>query len=304
MEMSTMSTPPTSPTEDPCEADITNVAIHSAMLFICLCGLFGNGAVLCLLRLESTNSVIFHLGVADFLFLVFTVPSSLLFLLEDMSCSPTVPLVYLSFLFQLSMVSYYWVLFWLTDFGIATGIDKLCELLCRCHLPKRLLWVLMGMELWAFFALITVIPTVTVLCPSHEQQHCWAALFSIFTVILLLRAASTVISTTIYFIKAKCGSQQQQRKRRDIAIFLMVLFSLVLTLWNFLQQLGYTPVSSKFLFLIACINSTMKPFIYFLVGRCWRPCSVGSLRESLQRVFEEPEENTPRRNDATKDTVL
>ncbi|XP_057245200.1 mas-related G-protein coupled receptor member H-like [Malurus melanocephalus] len=313
MNVSTVSTPFTSPTEDPCETDVTNVAIHSVTLLISLCGLFGNGAVLSLLSLELINSRIFDLAVTDFTFLLFTGPSALLFLVEDLSCSPVVPLGYLNFLFQLSVVCQYWVLCWLTDVVIATGIVKLCNLLGHYSLSERLLWVVSGIEFWAFFILTTVIPTVTLLCPSHEQQQCRAAVISIFTVMLLLRAAPTVISRIIKFIKAKCGSQQQQLKRRDIAVCLTVLFTLLLLLWNFLEQLGYTPLSSKIFLLLTCINSTIKPFIYFVVGRCWRPCSVGScwrpcsfgtLRESLRRVFEEPEGNTAHSNDGTMDTVL
>ncbi|XP_057233311.1 mas-related G-protein coupled receptor member H-like isoform X2 [Malurus melanocephalus] len=304
MEVSTVFPPPTSPTEDPCETDVTNVAIHSVMLLICLCGLFGNGAVLCLLNLELTDSDIFHLAVIDFLFLLFTVPSPLLLLVEDLSCFPIVPLGYLSFLFQLSVVSQYWMLYWLTDLDIATAIAKLCEVLCHCCLPKRLFQVLSGIERWAFFILITVTPTVSFLCPSHEQQQCRAALISIFTVILLLLAAPMLISTTIKFMKAKFCSQQQQLKRCDIAVCLIVLFILLLTLWNFLEHLGYITVSSHVFFLLACIYSSIKPFIYFLLGRCSRPCSVGSLRKSLQRVFEEPEGNTAHRNDGTMDRVL
>uniref|UniRef100_A0A8C5TA14 G-protein coupled receptors family 1 profile domain-containing protein n=1 Tax=Malurus cyaneus samueli TaxID=2593467 RepID=A0A8C5TA14_9PASS len=293
MEVGTVFPPPTSPTEDPCETDVTNVAIHSVTLLICLCGLFGNGAVLCLLNLELTDSDIFYLAVIDILFLLFTVPSPLLLLVEDVSCSPIVPLGYLSFLFQLSVVSQYWMLYWLTDLDIATAIAKLCELLCHCRLPKRLFQVLSGIERWAFFILITVTPTVSFL-----------SLISMFTVILLLLAAPMLISTTIKFMKAKFCSQQQQLKRCDIAVCLIVLFILLLTLWNFLEHLGYITVSSHVFFLLACIYSSIKPFIYFLLGSCWRPCSVGSLRKSLQRVFEEPEGNTAHRNDGTLDTVL
>ncbi|XP_077640466.1 mas-related G-protein coupled receptor member A8-like [Lonchura striata] len=322
MEVTTVSPRPASPTEgdDLCEVDVITVAIHSVTLLICLCGLAGNGAVLCLLSLKTGNYRIFNLAVADFLFLLFTVPTSLLFLVEDVSCIPILPLLYQHFFFQLSVVSYYWALFQLIPISNVLYTYKLCKLCCRCNLPERLWLVVGSVQYWAFFALFTVILTVTFLCPSHEQEHCWAALISMYTVILHLFAAPVAISFSVDFIKAKWGSQQQQPKRRDIVIHLTALLTLLLSFCHFLQQLGYITVPSQFFFLLTCINSSIKPFIYFLVGSwrtgnsrgsfmghcstvsCWRHCTVESLRDSLQRVFEKQKEETACRNYVTRDT--
>ncbi|XP_071282087.1 mas-related G-protein coupled receptor member H-like [Agelaius tricolor] len=306
MEVTTVSPSPASPTEgdDLCETDVTDVAIHSVTLLICLCGLAGNGAAIGLLNLKICNYRIFYLAVIDFLFLLFAVPSALLILVEDVSCSPILPVLYLSFLFQLSVVSLYWGLFWLIAGSNVWYMDKLCKLCCCWELPERLVWVVISVQYWTVFALFTVIPTVTFLCPSQRQEHCRAALISMNTIILLLLAAPMLISSTVDFIKAKWGSQEQQPKRRDIVTFLILFFMFLFTIWYFLQQLGYMAVHSQVVFLLACIHSSIKPFIYFLVGRCWRPCSVGSLRLSLQRVFEEPKEKIAHRNDPAMYTVV
>ncbi|XP_037993636.1 mas-related G-protein coupled receptor member H-like [Motacilla alba alba] len=313
MEGSTVSPSPASPTEgdDLCETDVTTVAIHSVTLLICLCGLAGNGAVISLLRLKCCNSAIFDLAVTDFLFLLFTVLSALLFLVEDVSCSPIMPLLYLSFLFRMSVVSYYWGLFRLIRGITVLYVRNLFQRCCPYDLPDRLWLVVGSVQSCAFFALFAVIPAVTFLCPSHEQKHCRAPLISMYTLILLFFVAPVVISNTVDFIQAKRGSQQQQPKRRDIVIVLTVLFTLLLSLCHFLQQLGYINASSHVVFLLTCINSSIKPFIYFLAGRCtktcsmtrcWRFCTVGSLRDSLQRVFEEQKEKTDYSNDDPRDT--
>ncbi|XP_064570669.1 mas-related G-protein coupled receptor member H-like [Zonotrichia leucophrys gambelii] len=306
MEVTTVSPSPASPTEGDglCETDVTSVAIHSVTLLICLCGLAGNGAVIGLLRLKFHNSRFFDLAIIDFLFLLFVLPSALLLLVEDVSCSPILPRLYLNYLLQLSVVSYYWVLFRLMHSSNVLYMDKLCSLCCRCDLPKRLVWVLESVQYWAFFALFAVIPTVTFLCPSHQQEHCQAALISVYTITLLLVVATLLISSTVDLIKAKWGSQQQQPKRRDIVIVITVLLTLLLSLWNFLQQLGYIDVSSQVVFLLACMHSTIKPFIYFSVGRCRRPCSIESLQLSLQRVFEEPKGKRAHSEDLAMDTVI
>ena len=93
MAVSSVSPPSASPTEgaDLCEIDVTDVAIDSVTLLISLCGLAGNGAVLRLMVVTDITEFIFSLAVADFFFLLFALPSALLFLLEDVSCSPIMP---------------------------------------------------------------------------------------------------------------------------------------------------------------------------------------------------------------------
>ncbi|XP_058663177.1 mas-related G-protein coupled receptor member D-like [Ammospiza nelsoni] len=297
MEVTTVSPSPASPTEgaDLCKTDVTSVAIHSVTLLICLCGLAGNGAVLWVLSLIRRNPGIFKMAVADFTFLLVTVLSALLFLVEEVSCSPIVPLRYLNFLFQLSVASYYWALFRLMPSNSVMTMHKVCWLRCPRDLPLRLRWLVDSVQYWAFFALFTVIPTVTLLCPSKEQELCQATLISMYTLILLLFIAPVVISSTVDFIRAKWGSQQQQPKRRDIVFILIVLLTLLLSIWNFLQLLSYITVSPQIFFLLTCIHISIKPFIYFLVGSwrtdssmaiSWKLCTVGVFMESLQRVFD------------------
>ncbi|RMB98060.1 hypothetical protein DUI87_25538 [Hirundo rustica rustica] len=123
-----------------------------------------------------------------------------------------------------------------------------------------------------------------------------------YVLIPLLFVAPTVISSTIKFFKARRGSKKQQPKRRDIVIFLIVLFIFPLIVYHVLQQLVDTFLLSEVLFLLSCIYSSIKPFIYFVVRRCWSPCSMGSFRLPLQRVFDEQEEEAAHSNDASMDT--
>ncbi|KFV06095.1 Mas-related G-protein coupled receptor member H, partial [Tauraco erythrolophus] len=137
---------------------------------------------------------------------------------------------------------------------------------------------------------MAVIATVTSLCLYHKHEHCRMALISMYALNFLIFAPLMVISTTILFIKIQCGSQQRQPKRLYIAIFFtvlfFVLFALPLSIWNFLQQFNYMAVPSQVVFLLACINSSINPFIYFLVGSYRRRCSLVSLQVAFRRVFE------------------
>ncbi|XP_059704474.1 mas-related G-protein coupled receptor member H-like [Haemorhous mexicanus] len=288
---------PASPTEgdDLCETDVTSMSIHSVTLLICLCGLAGNGAVLwllgscCLYR----NSTILYIHIRtffDFLFLLLLLPSTLLFLLENVSCSIIMPLGYVGFLFRASLLSYSFWLYTLTFISIKRCRSIHCPLWLCCHRPQQLLKEMHAL-LGAFFNTL-VIATIISLCMTQLSEHCWVSLISICPFNLRLCAPFMLISRTILFTHFKPGSRQQQPKRLDIVICLIVLFTLPCSLWNILQQLSYTIVPSLVAFLLACIHSNINAIIYFLVGRCRRPYSVEPLWHSLQRVFEEPERNT------------
>ncbi|XP_064278698.1 mas-related G-protein coupled receptor member H-like [Passer domesticus] len=314
MEVTTVSPPANSPTDrhDLCETDASDVAIHSVTLLICLCGLPGNGAVIwvlgfCIQRDTMKPITAYNLdpAIINFLFLIFMVPSALFFLLEDFSCSAIMSPAYIRFLFLLFRMFYSVGLYRLTAISIERCRSVLCPRGLFCHLPQDLSWVVVSAGLWALsITVIAAISAVTSLCESQEGKLCRGALISLYILNFLVFAPSVVISSTILFIHFKGSSQQQRSKKLDIIVFLAVLLTLPLSLWNFLQQLGYTAVFPRLLLLFACMHSSINPFIYISVTKCWRRCSMESLRECLQEVFEEPEESTAPSNDATRDSVI
>ncbi|KAM7019703.1 mas-related G-protein coupled receptor member H-like [Passerculus sandwichensis] len=278
-----MSPPAISRTEgdDLCETDVPSMATHSVTLPICLCDLAGNGAVLWVLgfrihrdTMKPITAYNLDLALINFLFLIFMVPSTLLFLLKDIFCSSIMPPASIPFLF---------LLFRMFHSGLS--------------------WVVVSAVLWALsITAIAAISAVNSLCQSQEHKFCCrGALISLHILSFLVFAPSMVISSTILFIHFKGSSQQQQYQSLDITVFLAVLLTLPLSLWNFLQQLSYTTVSPRVVLLFACMHSSISPFIYISVTKCWRRCSMGSLRECLQKVFEEPEGSTAPSNDATMD---
>ncbi|XP_009640898.1 mas-related G-protein coupled receptor member H-like [Egretta garzetta] len=277
-----------------CGMEVTGMAIDGVTLLICLCGLLGNGAVLWFLgvriRRNPITVYILNLAVTDFIFLLLMGTSSLLYMIENASCSTVLSLRFLKALFLLSLFSYNMGLYLLTTISIERCVSILCA---SIHRPRHLSAVVCVL-LWALS--IAVIATVTSLCLLHEHEHCRMALIFMYVLNLFIFAPTMVISSIITFIKVLCGSQQHQPKRFYVAIFLTILFYLIfglpLSIWNFLQQFDYPVISYQVVFLLACINSSIKPFIYFLVGSCRRHCSLVSLRVAFRRVFKEPEDNT------------
>uniref|UniRef100_A0A8D0FA11 G-protein coupled receptors family 1 profile domain-containing protein n=1 Tax=Strix occidentalis caurina TaxID=311401 RepID=A0A8D0FA11_STROC len=234
---------------------ITDVAIDTVTLLICLCGLVGNGAVLWLLgfciRRNPITVYVLNLAVADSTFLLFMVASALLYMINNISCSTTVSLTYLRSLFLLSLFSYNMGLYLLTTISIERCVSILCPLWYRCHRPQHLSAGMCAL-LWALS--ITVIAAVTSLCLLQEHEHCQIALISMYGLNFLIFAPPMVISNVILFIKVLCGSQRRQPKRLYIVIFLTVLFFLIfgvaLSIWNFLQQFAVADFSLLLLFFI------------------------------------------------------
>uniref|UniRef100_A0A8D2MQ61 G-protein coupled receptors family 1 profile domain-containing protein n=1 Tax=Zonotrichia albicollis TaxID=44394 RepID=A0A8D2MQ61_ZONAL len=278
--------------DDLCETDVPNMATHSVTLLICLCGLAGNRAVLWVLgfciqsdTMKPSTAYILDLAIINFLFLIFMVPSTLLFLQEDFSCSSIMSPASIRFLFLLFPMFHSVGLNRLTAISIERGRSMLCPSGLFCHLPQGLSWVVVSAVLWALsITAIAAISAVNSLCQSQEHKLCCrGALISLYILNFLVFAPSMSL---------------------DIIVFLAVLLTLPLSLWNFLQPLGYTTVSLRVVLLFACMHSSINPFIYISVTKCWRRCSMGSLRECLQKVFEEPEGSTAPSNDATMDTGL
>uniref|UniRef100_A0A803V369 G-protein coupled receptors family 1 profile domain-containing protein n=1 Tax=Ficedula albicollis TaxID=59894 RepID=A0A803V369_FICAL len=247
MEVTTMSTSP---------IDVTNVAMHSVALLICLCGLVGNGAVLWLLgshhvSRNSTPLYILTLTFIDFLFLLFL----------DVSCSVIMPLLYVWVLSQLSLVSYITWLYLLTFISIWRCRSIHCPLWHCCHRPQHLSKVVCAL-LWAFsISVITLFATWFSLCASQLPEHCRMSFISRYTFDLLLCVPFILISITILHLKIMSDSHQQQPKNLDIVICLSVLLTLPFSLRNLLQEFGYTIFSSHLTFLLTCIHSSIKPFI-------------------------------------------
>ncbi|XP_016160934.1 PREDICTED: mas-related G-protein coupled receptor member H-like [Ficedula albicollis] len=210
MEVTTMSPSPASPTEgnNLCEIDVTNVAIHSVTLLICLCGLAGNGAVLSLFSTSRCTNLLADLTAAHLLFLLFTVPSTLPYLVNDVFCSTLVPPMYLNLLFQLSLFSCQSELFCRVFISIERYQESIdLRLWCPFHQYQHQLRVIIRPLLWAlFYVVIAVILMVDFLCLF--QGKCLVVHMSLYILTCLLFVASLFISTAVIYVMANFYNQQ------------------------------------------------------------------------------------------------
>lgn len=86
---------------------------------------------------------------------------------------------------------------------------------------------------------------------------------SLYILTHLLFAAPLVISTAILYIMANFYPQMEEPTLLKHIILFSALYSFSISLSNFTRHLGYTVVSSQVLFLFTCIQSCIKPFLYF-----------------------------------------
>ncbi|XP_013925435.1 PREDICTED: mas-related G-protein coupled receptor member H-like [Thamnophis sirtalis] len=95
------------------------------------------------------------------------------------------------------------------------------------------------------------------------------------------------------YLKSRMKTQEKLPKAILLALFFFLIFSLPLIDICIINVI-YNEKRLKFMmygYLFACLNSSVNPLIYFLVGRKKAYQTMCHGKMSLQRVFEEEEEN-------------
>uniref|UniRef100_A0A8C0HAS4 G-protein coupled receptors family 1 profile domain-containing protein n=1 Tax=Chelonoidis abingdonii TaxID=106734 RepID=A0A8C0HAS4_CHEAB len=235
-----------------------------------------NGIVLWFLEFHIKRNIftvyILNLAAADFGFLL---------------CLP-VGLNLINSFHLLSLLAYSTSLYLLTAISTERCVSVLFPICwCRCYHPKHLPVIVCAL-LWAlFYDLLRSLPTLIFYDSMlHGCSLCLSQpLSSILTQHFLLLAGPTKVEEELchtsltLFIKVQSSSQQYQPGKLYIVIVLSLLLFL---LFNFDCDINLITTT----FLLAFLNSSINPNIYFLV-RSYRNWQFrGSVKFALQRVFE------------------
>ncbi|XP_003774665.2 mas-related G-protein coupled receptor member X2-like [Sarcophilus harrisii] len=244
-------------------------------LLIALVGLLGNGAVLWFLgfRIRRTpfSVYILNLAAADALFLCFSFLRSILTFSEffDLTCEILLFLTYIFYIAGLSL---------LTVISTERCLSALFPIWYRCHRPKhRPVAVCAG--LWALSGMFWLLPFVL----SDSFHHNIFTFVTILGTWLLLLTCVMCVSSLTLLLKIPCSSQPRQHPRLYLLVLLMVLVFLLCGLpwgiWDSMYFLSKIDPIMYWLFnLLACVNSSVNPLIYFFVGR------LGNRRREPLRV--------------------
>uniref|UniRef100_A0A8D0F8Q0 G-protein coupled receptors family 1 profile domain-containing protein n=1 Tax=Strix occidentalis caurina TaxID=311401 RepID=A0A8D0F8Q0_STROC len=274
---------------------IPEIVTGSITLLICLCGLVGNGAILWLLgfriRRNPFTAYLLNLAVADSCFLLCTSVFLVIYHMPMLSCFQPELLRVLPLFHSMVLLMYSTSLYLLTAISVERCVGVLWPFWCRCHRPKLLSAIVCSL-LWALAFVLAGL--VYFVCDLGHSEHCWMVLgtscfLNFFSTIL---SSTMLISNLLLFIKLQCGSQRRQPGKLYVVVLLSVIFFFAFGIPFSVEVFLNLPSSHELLpekttFLLALLNCSINPVIYFLVGS-WRQCRFqGSMKVALRRVFEE-----------------
>ncbi|XP_007490106.1 mas-related G-protein coupled receptor member X4-like [Monodelphis domestica] len=172
-------------------------------------------------------------------------------------------------------------------------LSVLFPLWYRCHRPKHMsaavcafLWALLGL----FWGVLGVLPF---LIKVHISDFNFVLRFVQLGWFVLLTCVLGVSSLTLV-LRVQCSSQRRRPPRLYLLVLLTVLVFLLCGLpWGVLDAIwffsGSRLIPYKLCRLLACVNCSANPFIYFFLGSQWCRRGREPLRVVLQRALgEEP----------------
>ncbi|XP_039395054.1 mas-related G-protein coupled receptor member H-like [Mauremys reevesii] len=286
---------------------LTNVILDGVTALICLFGLVGNGVVLWLLsffiKRNPFTIYILNLAVADLSFLLCLLVGLILLTVQSLFCFYKF-WQFMRYLQLLFLFAHNAGLYFLTAISVERCLSVFYPIWCRCHRPKHLSALVCAL-LWALSCLVTGV--VSYFCYFGVTKHCRMSDIAMYVLDFLIFGSIMVLSNLILFIKVRHSSQQRQPGRFYIVILLTILFFLIFAVPFGIQRFGwyfnYVNIPGEICNLLASLNSSINPLIYFLVGsyRKWR--FRGSVKVALQRVFEEHADSREDREATRTDTM-
>ncbi|XP_051820322.1 mas-related G-protein coupled receptor member X4-like [Antechinus flavipes] len=260
-------------------------------LLIALAGLAGNGAVLWLLgfRIQRNHFSVYilNLAAADALFLC----CSLLNCINRLAHQLFNYLTYFVIIY-LRQASYAVGLSLLVAISTERCLSTLFPLWYRNRRPKHTSAAVCA-GLWALAALLWV--TRFVLCfYLYPNKFCVYIYRVIESVWFMLLSPVLCVSSLTLLLRVQCSSRRQRPPRLYLLVLLTVLVFLLcglpMGIWAVLYFHFHIDLMPSWLRqLLACVNSSVNPLIYFFLGRQGQK-KRESLRVVLRRALEDERE--------------
>uniref|UniRef100_A0A8D0DMF7 G-protein coupled receptors family 1 profile domain-containing protein n=1 Tax=Salvator merianae TaxID=96440 RepID=A0A8D0DMF7_SALMN len=255
-------------------------------IFISILGILGNGMVIWLLifcvKRNHFTTYVLNLAIADFGFLI-TLTILIFFWLQ----------IYLQISFTLFSLFNFICSFMfctsqylLTVISVDRYVSVFFPLWHHCRQPTHLSATVCAL-IWILSFLPPGISFILRVTDLWILDH--VLLYQFILNGFLCLPLMTISSLTL-FIKFWCKSKQQRRKKLLtiilVNVFFFIFFSFPINAYSlFYIGITYLP----FTIMCACLNSSVNPLIYYLVGRPKKGRSKKSMKAALQNLFKEGE---------------
>ncbi|KFZ61467.1 Mas-related G-protein coupled receptor member H, partial [Antrostomus carolinensis] len=175
----------------------------------------------------------------------------------------------------------------LTAISVERCMSVLFPIWYRCQRPKHLSGIVSG-ALWAFAG---VFVSSMYLSFSFAEGY-ETVIAGVAIAIAMALSSMMLISNLSLYIKLRCGSHRRRLGKLYVAVLLNVIFFFAFGIPFSLEVFFNFPSSHELLpeitsFLLAMVNCSMNPVIYFLVGSCRQRRFQGSVKVAFRQVFEE-----------------
>ncbi|XP_015678113.2 mas-related G-protein coupled receptor member H-like [Protobothrops mucrosquamatus] len=266
--------------------------LASLTMLVCVLGMLGNGLVIwllgCSIKRNTFAIYIINLSVADFGFLT----AELIIEIHGLSTH-----FYCDFpyeLFQTVLLLMYSAgQFLLTVISIDRCISVLFPIWYRCHRPVHLFTTVSAVIWTVSFILSSIYFTIAAI-HRYKSEYTVKHHFIVNAVLCL---PLMTISSVILFIKI-CFISKSQRRRKLLTVILLTLFFFLVLAFPlnvfYLIRDKLKPINKNIVhcsYLYICINSSINPLIYYLVGR-EKGKTQRSIKDLFQRIFKEEENST------------
>ncbi|XP_043828527.1 mas-related G-protein coupled receptor member X2-like [Dromiciops gliroides] len=258
-------------------------------LLVALVGLVGNSIVLWLLGFRIQRNpfsvYILNLAGADALFLC----CSFLFSTHRF-------VNYLDYSFTEMLLNYAKYLFYTVGLSLLAAISTerclsvLFPIWYKCHRPKRTSAAVCAV-LWALASLLSVTSFGVSFYVCGQYLCC--EFFIMEIVWLTLLTCVLCVSSLTLLQRVQCSSQRRQPPRLYLLVLLTVLVFLLcglpMEISDFVSSFHEIVLPHWLPQLLACVNSSMNPFVYFFLGR-ERYKRREPLRMVLQRALRDEQQ--------------
>uniref|UniRef100_A0A8C3JTS6 G-protein coupled receptors family 1 profile domain-containing protein n=1 Tax=Calidris pygmaea TaxID=425635 RepID=A0A8C3JTS6_9CHAR len=284
--------------------DYTMVIISGVFIVVCLCGLVGNMVVVRFLGFHMKKNhftvYVLNLAIADISLLLVILGILTVNILLTVECYNWYKYVVSRYI--LMVVFFFWYLasmYLLTAMSMERCLSVLFPVWYRSRRPKHLSGIVC-VVVWALVAIFASLLLDS--CSFYFNRRCSQILSILSPLNFLIFCFFPLLSNLSLFIRLRCGSRRRHPGKLYVALLLsvicMFIFGLPLIILILIFHF-HTYVPILFIgYLLASLNSSINPVIYFLVGSFWKRRFQGSVRTALRRVFE----YKVRRNPSTRCT--